>query len=429
MALLDLSLVSKTIISLLEKRLPLYADWPASATLVASPAPPDLVTGDYALSFYLYHLREDAHTKSQDWQTGDGTPQRYKPMGLTLNYVLCPRSNMTDAGKRTYVDQLLMGLGVKTLHDFPLIDDNTMVDDGIGGLIAVMPLALRGQGNKLRITLRPTPAEEASQYWQSGTQAMRLAAYFEVSATLLEPEELKSRSTRVLSVGVHTLVRGKAVIDGTRNTVQFALPGDPAVRELQVSPAEAAFGQQVSVYGSDLKGDVTSLLLNHPDFDAPVVADAAWAVSTDGSILTATLQPTASGQPLLPGIYTVLVKTVSRFKQPDGSTRDFDSYSNPAPLAIAPGIISIGFTGGGLGTIKLDGFDPTTLEGNALQCIAGTERLQRVNTAPAAGQFRPRTGPDRLEFRLPAGISPGTAVPLRVIVRNAESAPHWGIAP
>ncbi|SMC19732.1 Protein of unknown function [Andreprevotia lacus DSM 23236] len=429
MALLDLSLITKTVVNLLEQRLPLFADWPASATLEVSPAPPDAVSGDYALSFYLYHLREDAYTKGQDWETNDGTPQRYKPMGLTLNYVLCPRSNMAQPAKRAYADQLVMGLAVKTLHDYPVIDDNTMIDLGLGGMVQALPLALRGQGNRLRISLRPVAVEESSQYWQSGTQAMRMAAYFEISAALLEPEVLQTRAGRVLGLGVHAQTRGRPVIDTTRNTVQFNIPGDPSLHEVDIAPAEVAYGQPFSVLGSELGNSQSQLLIGHADFAAPVVADAAWGLAGNGTVLTATAQPTASAQALLPGIYSVQVRTVDRVTLPDGSQRDFDSISNPAPLAIAPRISAISFGGGGLGTLMLDGFDPSALGSSDLQCYAGASKLTRVAAAPAAGQFWPRSGPNRIEFKLPAGITTGSLVPLRVIVRGAESGPNWGVAP
>ena len=99
MALLDLSLVTRCFTTLLGERLPLYREWPAATTLQASAGAPDLVSAPYALSFYLYHVREDAHTKSQDWGVNDPVPQRFKPMGLTLYYVLSPRSNIADPNK------------------------------------------------------------------------------------------------------------------------------------------------------------------------------------------------------------------------------------------------------------------------------------------------------------------------------------------
>lgn len=431
MALLDLSLVTQTLTTLLERRLPLFQDWPSVATATISPAPPDLVNGDYALSVYLYHVREDAHAKSQDLQIGDKTPHRFQPMAVTLHYVLCPRSSATDIPTRFLNDQLVFGLALRTLHDYPFIDDQTMIDDGMGGLTQAMPLGLRGRNNRLRITLRPTPVEEAGQYWQSGTQSVRLAAYYEVAATLLEPDEILSKAGRVLAVGVHTFLRGQPVIAGTRNEIVFTVPGDPTPRSLVASPAEVVYGGRLTVFGSDLKGDATALLINHPDFPEPVEADAAWNLQTDGGTLTVDVQPSASGQTLAPGIYGASVRTVARRALPDGSTRDFPNVSNIATFAIVPAIVGVAFDGAGLGTIVVNNFDPTLLTGNALMLFAGATRLSRVTAAPNAGEFRALAAPPtpRLEFRLPAGVPAGVQVPIRILARSAESAPLWVTAP
>ncbi len=426
MALLNLSLITRTIISLLDARLPRYQEWPGSATLVASPAPPDLVSGDYALSFYLYHVREDPHTKSQDWQVEDDVPLRYRPMGVTLNYLLCPRSSATGVDDRAYNDQLLMGLALKTLHDYPVIDDATFVETA-GPPRLVMPPSLRGRGNRLRILLRPTPVEEASSYWQAGTQAARLAAYYEVSAALMEPEEPRVRRNRVLSVGVHTFLRGVPVVERTRATVNFILPEDAVPRQLELSPAEVPYGGSFQILGTDLKGDRTSLLINHPDFSEPVEADVSWNLSGDNSLLSATARSRAGSQEILPGIYGVIVRTISCRTLPDGSRRDFQTDSNECPLAIAPRILEVQFSAG-VGTLRVEGFDPSAVAGNGLMLFVASERMERETGVPAAGQFH-ATSPDAIVFRLPPGIPSGSWVPLRLVVRSSESAPLWVPAP
>jgi hypothetical protein len=426
MALLNLGHVTRTLITLLTQRLPEYPDFPGGATLTVSPAAPDVVTGTHALSLYLYHVREDAHTKSQDWGNDGDYPLRFKPMGVTLNYLLCPRSSAAVIEDRAFTDQLLMGLALKTMHDFPFIDDTTTVETTAGSVL-LMPAGMRGRGNRLRVLLQPTPAEDATQFWQSGSQPLRLAAYYEVSATLLEPDVPTRRAGRVFAYGVHTFVRGQPVIEGTRATTTFTIPGESEPRSVETSPAEVAFTETFEVFGADLRGDRTSLFLNHRDFAEPVEVDAAWDVGSDGGVLTATAQAAAGAQPVVPGIYGVLVRTSARRTMPDGSQRDFDFWSNEAPLAIAPRILNVAFAAG-LGTITVDSFDPSLLPVNDVLLFAGGTRITRVNAAPADGQFR-TVGPDQIIFRLPAGTAAGTIVPLRLIVRNAESAPRWEVAP
>jgi hypothetical protein len=432
MALLDLSLVTRCYTTLLGERIPTYPDWPAATPLLASAGPPDLVNGAHALSFYLYHAREDAHTKAQDWPPGDPVPQRFRPMGLTLYYVLTPRSNIADANNRALADQLVMGLALKTLRDMPLIDDTSTVIT-LGGPVLVMPAGLRGRSNRLRALLQPTPASEAQQYWSAGTNPLRLAAYYEVAATLLEPDEPATRRGRVLMVGVHTVVRGQPQIASTANTITFTPPGALDARTIEISPAEVAFGQTLEVKGANLKGDTTALLLDHRDFPEPVEADAAWNLRSDGSTLTVTVQPSAGAQALVPGIYGAIVRTTVRHTLPDGTQRDFDAFSNEAGFAIAPAIVSV--TGPGpVRTIKVDGFAPHLLANNELLVFAGATRLTRVGASPpGAGEFftpaAPPAAVDTIRFRFPAGLVSGSVVPLRLVVRGAESGPWWETVP
>jgi hypothetical protein len=432
MALLDLGLVTRCFTTLLGERIPMYPDWPAATVLVASAGPPDLVNGPHALSFYLYHVKEDAHTKAQDWTASDPVPQRFKPMGLTLYYVLTPRSNLADPHLRAMADQLVMGLALKTLRDLPVIDDTSTVLTG-GGPVLVMPAGLRGRHNRLRALLQPTPPNEAAQYWQAGTNPLRLAAYYEVAATLLEPDEPATRSGRVLMVGVHGMVRGQPRIERTANILSFTLPGEIDPRTLEVSPAEVAYGQTLEIQGADLKGDATALLLTHPDFPEPVAVDAAWNLTTDGRVLRVTVQPSAGAQTLLPGIYGATVRTTARHTLPDGSQRDFDALSNQALFAIAPAIVSV--TGAGpVLTVAVNGFEPHALANGELMVFAGASKLTRVGAGPpGAGEFftpaAPPAARTTLRFRFPAGVAAGSLLPLRLVVRGAESGPWWETVP
>jgi hypothetical protein len=443
MALIDLSLVTKTLVGLLATRVRASADWPSGAqpdggaALEASPGPPDQVNADRALSFYLYHVREDAHTKAQDWEVSDAhVPQQFKPMGLTLYYVMCPRSNMSLIPERTYAEQLIMGLAVKTLHDFPVIDDSTFMLDRSAVLQPVLDSKLRNRRNKLRVLMQPTPNAEAMQFWQAGSQPLRMAAYYEVNAMLLEPEVAKSRRTRVSLVGVHPILRGQPLIEGTRNRLSFLVPGELDPRTAECSPAEVSLGEILDVFGADLKGDVTALLLSHTDFAEPIPVDPAWQMQSNGSLLSVEVQASiaTSGGPqaLLPGVYGAIVRTTARRNLPNGTQRDFDSFSNEAAFAITPKVLGISALAADLsGTVTVDGFVPALLANGALALFAGAEKLQRIPVGPlAAGQFFTEPGPSQvIQFRLPSATLPETAVPLRLVVRGAECAPRWSVTP
>jgi len=427
-ALLDLSLVTDAMIRLLGFQLPEYGVLPATP-LNISPAPPDLVKGDYALSCYLFHIREEAHTKAQDWGADGAVPLRFKPMGLALYYVLSARSTMTNINSRTYADQQMMGLAIKAFHDNPLLTDASTIAT-TGGPQVVFPVGLIGFDNRLHLHLQPIPSSEAAQYWQAGSLPLRLSAYYEVTATLLEPEAPKSRATRVLAVGAHVFVTGTPRINSSHSSAQFTAPGDPVPRTITFSPAEVTYAATFTLRGADLKGDQTRLVLNSRRFAAPVAVDpVAWKVQTDGTELSAEVQTAAGPEAVFPGIYTVTVVTVNRKQLPDGSSRDFDWVSNAAAISIVPQITAVTVSAAGIFRLTVPGFDLTVLDpALEIQVFVGTTRLDPVPGAPPAGRFQVQD-PTHIRFRVPAGSVTGESLPVRVIVFGAENAPLWVVVP
>ncbi len=432
MALFDLSLVTRCYTTLLGKRIPTFKDWPTTANLIVSAGPPDSVSGQHALSFFLYHVQEDAHTRNQDWGVSDVNPRRFKPMGLTLHYVMTPRSNLADLNERALADQRLMGMALKTMRDQPTIEDNTMVAS-TSGPVVVMPARMRLFGNRLRATLQPIQFSEASNYWQAGTNPVRLAAYYEVAATLLEPEEPSSRAGRVLMVGVQSFLSSGPRIERVFSSASFILPGETQPREVEADPAQTAFGDTLSIAGVNLMGDSTALLIDHADFPKPIEVDAGWSMTTNGNLMTATVKSVAAGTALVPGIYGAIVRTTARKTLPDGSQRDFDAISNEEPFAIAPKILSVS-AGAPVHIVTVDSFQPRLLADRELTMFAGNQRLKRVTAdPPAAGEYFTPSSPaaDRvtIRFAYPTSFVSGSFVPIRLFVRGAESMPHWELVP
>ncbi|MFO1302107.1 MAG: Pvc16 family protein [Burkholderiales bacterium] len=433
MPTLDIALVTESVISLLQKKIPTYGVVSAAPALVVSPLPPDLLKGPRMLGFYLYHVREEAHTKAQDWPIDDEVPQRYKPMGVALYYVLAARCETVGEASATFLEQTLMGLALKTLRDFPTIDKTTTVTVG-GTPQPVMAGTLGNDANVIRLNLQPVQHQDAVHYWTAGSQPMRLAAYYEVSATLIEPERPSTRRSRVLAYGVHTFVRGSPRIDGTRNTVKFDIPGESSPREIELVPAEVTYNETLTVFGTDLKGDRTTLLLSHRDLTDPLEVDAPWNLATDGQSLTVTVRDAIGLTPLMPGTYGAIVRTVARRRLPDGSSRDFEFLSNESAFAIAPRIDVV--TVAAVGDSRIDGigFDPALVTpATEVDLILGSERLTLRTTAGAlaAGQFRVRATPipPFILFKFPAGLASGDVVALRLIVRGAEAAPFFVTVP
>ena len=91
----------------------------------------------------------------------------------------------------------------------------------------------------------------------------------------------------------------------------------------------------------------------------------------------------AGAQAILPGIYSVMVRTVVRSRLPDGSPRDFDADSNQATLSIVPRIVTLTFAAG-IGTITVDGFQPHLIATNDMLVFAGGDKLTRTTANPPA---------------------------------------------
>ncbi|MCP5104641.1 MAG: DUF4255 domain-containing protein [bacterium] len=438
MALLNLSLVTKTLINLLREYLIAspVGTWTELSPPPITQRPPDKVTEEDVLCLYLYHISEDTRYKNLPAPGNDAPPIRYVPMGLNLYYQLSAHS---PYGETDDLDQpqLMMGIALKAFHDYPFIDDSTQVN-----LQDILEGDLREAGNKLRIVLQPIAHNEAVSYWNNGSSSPRLSAYYQVSIVLLEPEETASRAGRVLEYGVHTFIQGAPRLDFSQNVLKFTIPGEPVPREIKLRPAQVPVGDRVSFSGTGFTGDSVSLLLKNNRWDDPVSGltfnplelDPAWAVAVSGDKVEAVVQEKVilDNPPeiaILPGIYSALVKVIRRSTLRDGSTRDFEHLSNECPFTVTPRIDDIN-------PLVVDVTDVVTVDGyifehgdlpdstSTVQVYLGENRLTLKTTGTLnAGEFK-IVNPLQLQFMLRADSAPGL-YPVRIFVNGAESPPKW----
>jgi uncharacterized protein DUF4255 len=423
MALLDLGAVTRTLMKVVELTVNASPAWPPlpSPKLTTSPMPPDKLAGDPMAGLYLYHLSEDASFKNRPPPPGV-RDLRYTPMALDLYYVLSAHSGENDAG--TLTEQLIMGLAVKALRDLPIIDDNTM----IGG-VQVLDPAIRGDDNRVRITLQPVPAAEAVSYWTAGSSPLRLSAYYQASVIFLEPETPPTGAGRVLQYGIQVFTTGTPRLDTSQSVVAYRLPGETRDRVILAQPAQVSqlnTGDPFTLLGSGLVGGVATLFLRQVSATTLLVADAAWQLQITAEGATAQTQTTASGTPVPPGLYAASIQIARQLRLPDGSIRVIDQVSNEVPIAIAPGISALGPPdAAGEFTITGIGFTPAA----GMTLYLGADRANPGNAAALApGEFAVISATSLLA-RLPAGTTPAAAVPVRVIVSGSEAAPQWVVAP
>ena len=261
MALIDVSLVTSSIIKLLSDAFSLPASgW--QGTLIStgadsppiiqapaiSPDPPAKVTD--GLSFYLYHVQQNPQFKNTVPKGNDASPVKYTPLALNLFYILSANSSSEPAAP---VEQLMMGIAMKALHDFPVVNDVTHVKSDSTDL--VMNAALIGANNHFRISLQPIPFNEAVHYWTAGQSPLKLSAYYEISVVCLEPQESQSIAGRVLTYGTYVFPEGAPKITASRNTISFPVPFIAKPQKIDLQPAQVTPGGQLDFLGSGFLGE------------------------------------------------------------------------------------------------------------------------------------------------------------------------------
>jgi hypothetical protein len=432
--LLNLSLVTEALVSLIDKYIRASPEAAAIAGLKVSSEPRDKLTGDSTVGLYLYHITEDAHFKNLPAPSADTPPIRFTPMGLSLYYQLSAHSD-TPFEPGIQKEHLLIGLAIKALRDYPIIDDTTEIGNP---LVKVFPANLRDADNRLRISLMPVMHNEALSYSTAGAQPLRLSTYYQVSVALLEPFEPTLRAGRVLKYGVFTFTRGAPRLDGSRSNVTFTIPGETTPRVVDIRPAEAAVrnlatntGGEIVFFGSDLAGDETTLLIKNVLFTEPVEVGFDWGVTATDSEVFAVVYPSAGLVTILPGMYSAVARVTTHKMGPDNKLRTFVKTSNETPFIVTPRIDTISApTAAGVVTVTGAVFQDPALSVEAVETFVGSNKLPLKAPGPLnPGEFEV-VNVTTLRFRYPiAGINSNETLPFRLIINGAESAPNWVVTP
>jgi hypothetical protein len=435
----DLSLVTTTLLRLLKARIdPLWvAFFPPSPP---NPLPPAVnytgagssnLSGDNALSCFLYHVTEDPHFKNQPPIFRDRPPVRFTPMGLQLHYQLMAQTVDIGAGDPNPAilrAQRLFGLALKTLHDYASLDKTTQIDGSL-----IFPPAIQGSDNVFRITLKNLTANEVSSFWTPGEQSIRLAAYYEVSTAFLESDTPQLRVQRVLRYGVQIFVNGAPRLDHSRSVVTFRLPGETSDRTAEVQPGEASTGADFFLDGTDLTGDTTTLLIRKTSWSEPQEVGTDWGVTAGPTSVVARVGTSAGSQTIVPGFYTAAARVTRNRVMPDGSLRSFPQESNQVPFTVAPLITNPAFNVvatavGPQQIVTIDGgvFQHPEVAAVNVRLFVGSEAVPLEPTVSLTPGHFEIVSPTQLRFRFPlAGVVAGEVLPLRVLVNGAESAPRW----
>ncbi len=418
--------------------------------------PPESVSGADTVNLHLYHVVEDPATRNRPGPAANA-PTANNPLALNLFYILTAHHEVNEVFD-TETQHELMGLAMKTMHDFPRIDDTVAFDRG--GLLPepVLPATLLGTQSRLDIIQRPITPEDAINFWSAESSAtVRLAAYYEVRTLFLVPEEAESVSGTVYDVGLFVDVGGPPVLTGSSSRVMFTPPPATGLgpQDVTADPARASFAPdlvpspaEVSLAGSAMGSQPdTRIVLRNADWSAldPPLQSAEidtalnpdWAAVVVGETARFNFRPVLRvSEPggvreldILPGNYQVSLRVRQEMPGPGGTVRATDSESNRLNLTLGAHIANVTPPGGN-GRMVLELTPEFTLDDPALEytlSIGGAVYDQTNafagNAAADAGLFMPV--PTGLEFHPLFDTATSGFHHVRLWVNGAESQPFW----
>jgi len=243
MTTLNLSYVTLTLQQLLKNNVRRLLGGTPEADPIVTLMPPEQVEATArTLNLHLYHVSEDQHYRNVVGLPNAAPPIHGQPMALRLFYVLT--AHMTrNAAFDAETQQHLLGLGMKTFHDYPVVtDDLIILPTPATPPAPVMHSQLLGGKNKIEIMPRNMEPEENLNFWAAEDQKTpRMSAYYEVHTVFLSPEEVRSSGGTVYDVGLYVASSAAARLRGSRAVLGFTMPSSTGLgaQALDVTPARA----------------------------------------------------------------------------------------------------------------------------------------------------------------------------------------------
>lgn len=422
MALLDISQVTSSLVTLLETHIQASSIWPGGQTLSVVPDPPDRLAGSNALGVYLYHIEEDPHNKNMLPVGNSQPPIRYTPMPLLLYYQLSAHSDL-DSPTGSFREQLILGAAVKALHDYPVINNETVVGNPS---VPVLTGSIIDNNNRFSIELRPVTADEAVNFWTAGSSPLRLAAYYRVSVIMLEPELLQSSAAPVLNYELYAFPGKRPFITGSSYEATIQVPGETTSREFSLQPAQVPVGGTFSLRGVNFISDDTTLVITSSDWEEEhEIMPVDWVLQVAAWKIQARVPEFAGAREIVPGTYSIAVKTLRNLSGTSGGVYPHSSLSNRTSISIVPRIdsISVPNTNGEF-TITGGVFEHSLIAADELKIFIN-DALLEVGTP---GLLNPGEyvviDASQIVLRLPAVLDI-TPPSLRLSIKGAEALTQW----
>lgn len=141
---------------------------------LASPAD----KGNMTLCVYLYDVAESETYRVSGMVSDGADRQKFPPIHLTLSYMITAFSS-GDIKFRSEEEQRILGKVVQVLHDYPVLNTDTM-EFGAGG-----------KRDAVRIEMRKIPAEEKLKAWVFPNQAYKMSLFYRMGPVSLESSKTK----------------------------------------------------------------------------------------------------------------------------------------------------------------------------------------------------------------------------------------------
>lgn len=456
MAVADLYAVTASLRNLLRYNIMRIAGFDPSVTVMAPERAEELAMSN--LNLHLFHAVEDPSKRNEFARDAQGPfPIRETPLPLILYYVLTAHSTGVGDMPDIAGQQRMMGLAMKTFHDYPAFDETLKLSIPPSNTKQqVFDATLSGQQSRIEIIPRQLTPEESINFWSAAqNHTARLSAYYDVRSTLLMPDAVEERAGLVTGYGLGVIPGGRPRLTETSSVQVIALPAalGGGILSTTLSPAEVALGSvtvpsgaQVTATGFDLgDGSTETLLLSGPSGEVEVdpTANPDWEIRISGDRLSLTVRPTAltlrNGTfypfPIRPGVHTLALRRRRALAVSGGPPRSAVTQSNRLPLAVGATVTDAVTVVLPLEPplLRIDlgpGADALALANETEISIAGEvyplDPLPLLSPRPA-GSFRPVLA-NRIEVALTFDPADGQTRAVRLGIAGVDCAPFW-IAP
>lgn len=347
------------------------------------------------INLFLYKTAENGYLKNQEVQ-GHPADYGHPPLSLDLFYMVTPYGTTSDEDfVNETLAQFLLGSAMRVLHDIPVITEQLDTSSGQ----TVLHESLRGQFEKVKLTLEPMSLEDLSKVWTALTLPYRLSAAYVVSVVQIESRQIRRfpkpvgepppAGPRVYAVPF----RGPQISD-----VRVRRPGD--LPDVERPFAYARIGDALIIRGHNFAGDTTRVTLGEVDATSQISA-------LRDDRIEVTIPDDAA---LVPGAQPVRVVLDVMMGEPLSPHLGFRSNEAVCMLVPSPGDLTPDLSATP-GTLRITGqrlFHPDH------------ESLTLIGDDVIRSSDYTTSTPTEIAFNLPDNLGSGS-YPVRVRVRGAES--------